>query len=205
MKNNLENLSIFQINNTKSSIYINAIELYLNLFPQEERQKLSILEERINSKKEKLYVLKYFDDVVGIALVWYFEDINTNFIDYFAIKSEFQSKGLGFNFLKLLKEQFSKDSIILLEVETPISKEDLPRFKRIEFYKKSKFNILSDFQYYMPSINGQGKCNMKLMYYSQNYDLDNHKRLIFKIVEKIYNEVYNNYDDAKQIKFLNKI
>lgn len=205
MIKSFSNLAITRINNTNSSIYINAIEIYLDLFPQEERQKLSIIDERINSGKEQLYVLTYFEDVIGIALIWNFEQINTNFIDYFAIKKEYQSKGFGFNFLKLLKEQFHKDSIILLEVETPRSNDDLDRNKRIDFYKKSKFNILSDFQYFMPSINGQGKCDMKLMYFSESHDLDNDKRLVYKIVEVIFNEVYNNYDDVKQIKFLNKI
>ena len=199
------NLSLTQLKDTKSSLYFNAIEIYLDSFPPQERQELKIVEERINSQNEMLYVLKLDDDIIGIALIWHFHQIDTFFIDYFAIKNSYQSKGYGSNFINLLKNEFPKESTIVLEVEQPKNSEDLLKLSRIAFYQKSGFSILADFNYFMPSINNQGKCDMKLMYFSEKHNLDKEILLLLKIVDMIFKNVYNNDTDIEQIKILNKI
>lgn len=129
-----------------------ARELYTSLtsqFPQDEMKSFDTFEKILQNPKYKVFSICENNLVYGYFTYYEFED-NTILVDYFVIKKEYHSKGIGsFTFNELKK--LSKYDGCYLEVEKYNSNE-INTLRRINFYKKLGA-IKLDINYIYPNKN----------------------------------------------------
>ena len=114
--------------------------LYIQSFPKEERKPFSlILQKQKEGKVEILYIEKE-NNFFGLMILA--KDNDNILLDYFAIKKEYQSQGIGSNSLKLLFNKYKNKNIIIEIESTKInSNNQILRQKRKNFYLRNNFKI----------------------------------------------------------------
>lgn len=120
---------------------------YLNLFTEEERKNISLIELLFNKGILNIIEITDNDLFIGFMLINKIDDSKYIQLDYFAILPQYQCKGFGKEALSLLKELYKNYSGIFVEVEkldSSINDEDNKiRQRRINFYKNSGFYKLN--------------------------------------------------------------
>lgn len=118
-------------------------------FPAGELKPIDAIENLIKRERYICYGLYKENDLLAYAFLTMSEK-SYLLIDYFAVCLEHRNKGIGSDFLKLLKEQWINYSGILVEVEkvecASNEKEKIIRQRRIDFYRRNGFwmtNVLS--------------------------------------------------------------
>lgn len=182
---------ILEIVDVDSILFIDAIQIYVDSFPLEERQSIITIKDRIINKQIKFFVYQQSNLVLGICILWDFSILKTYFVDYFAIRKDARSSGHGLFFLNELFKNINNEYSVVLEVEKPHSIEDNIKIKRIDFYKKLKFNCIENFNYWMPSFQENDFLEMALLFKGKNSQKFLNKQYLFDLVLFIYKNVYN--------------
>ncbi len=181
-----------EVLDVNSPLFVDAMGIYIDSFPIDERQSLNTIIDRIKLKKERLFVYEKDSNVIGFCLIWDFVEIKTYFIDYYAIKRESRGSGLGTTFLNSIIEILDSNYSIVLEVEKPINDEDLLKIKRINFYNQLSFKSINNFNYVMPSMNGFEYLEMIIMTYNREKKSVLEIEYLNKLVKTIFQNVYPN-------------
>ena len=116
--------------------YSEIEELYISAFPRSERKPFNMLIEMFENGRAELLKIMYEDEFLGFFYLYFYKDYVL--IDYFAVKSEMRSKGLGAASLKLLYEIYGGKKIFL-EIEDHTSGEIQNRRK--QFYERCGFRL----------------------------------------------------------------
>jgi hypothetical protein len=70
------------VSDTTSPEFAEVIEIYLQAFPENERQPLDKIKRRVATKEYSLFVLKRGNIVVGFSLLYGFDDLRFGLSDY---------------------------------------------------------------------------------------------------------------------------
>ena len=188
--------------------YSNAIQIYLDAFPANERQPLGIIKHRIATGRSKLFVGLHRDEVVCIAFLYHFNQSKFVFLDYMAVIEKFRDHKIGSGFFTYLREKVvASGKYLLLEVENYHFGNNIhQRIKRINFYLRNGAYILKDTPYLLPSLDHTLPTEMSLMI-APKYESDlldkNEIEIIFKL---LYFELYEKKEsDALLHSILKKI
>lgn len=149
---------------------------YTQSFPEDERRNESQFHSLFHKEKAKIFSV--LDDLkyIGYLIAWELTD--AIFIEHFEIFSDFRSQKFGSEVIKKLFTDYSK---IILESEPETLDETAKR--RIEFYKKNGFKIISQDYVQPPYEERKNPVNLWLM---ANYQPERTDR----ILEEIYDVVY---------------
>lgn len=159
--------------------YSNDIKkLYISAFPQAERREEEILLKLLKTATEiECLVIVENHLFCGFIIIWDFSEFV--FIEHFATIPEIRGKGVGSKTIAQIREIYKKP--ILLEVE-PTSN-CIETQKRISFYEKLDFIIISK-NYYQPSYKNDGKkYPMWLMSHGQIKDI---QKAVYTIHKHVY-------------------
>lgn len=181
-----------EIAKTNDIHFAEAVKIYLDSFPSNERQPLAIMKRRIEEGRSKLYVGFHQNEIVCIAFLYHFNKSKFVFLDYMAVIEKFRNHKIGCGFFSFLKEKVvSADKYLLLEVENYLFGNNTDqRIKRINFYIRNGAYILKDTPYLLPSLDNTLPTEMSLMIapkYSKNYLEKDEIETIFK---DLYFELY---------------
>ncbi len=166
---------------------------YVTLFSKEEQRDWDTIKEIYNKQYEKFYKIMDNDIIIGFFILEKVGDY-PYYLDYFAIYSEYQSKGYGSLSIKKLLEDVIKDDGLIGEVEK-VTDEDPITVRRWKFYEKLGFKKFDDVEFsytvlfdliiYPFNYNMTGKEIAKILYdyYVINIGEKETKRLC-KIVNK---------------------
>lgn len=175
-----------------------AIKIYIDSFPANERHSVDVIKERLIRKKYTMYIGRLENEIVFIALLWPLQ--NTDFIlfDYMAVKESHRSRGIGSAFMKYIAKQLEEQNkYLILEVENPNygdNKEE--RRRRINFYKRQRVKEMKNVRYILPPLSGPNPTEMILMVLPDYYAGKIPGKLVKETIEQIYKELYNrNKDD----------
>src|SRR5690606_34402830 len=167
-------------------------EIYLEAFPDAEREPVESLKEQMQSgaghrgRLEHLWVAAQGDQVRAIAAFSYCPQDRIGVVGYFAVRSGLRSQGLGAWLLQEVVEQVVLDAVSLghaqaigvaLEVERP---EDAPgeeerqrRLRRIAFYLREGAYLLDQIRFTAPSLGpGLPEVAYHLMFLPLSLDID---------------------------------
>lgn len=184
------------------------MNIYLDSFPENERQSLSLVKKRIEDGKSLLFVGITADEVVAMALVWEFKQLDFVLLDYMAVKSKYRNFKIGSQFLANLKNRLGeKNKTIVLEVEHPnFGDNKTDRVKRIEFYLRNGALIIDDFIYLLPPLDNTTPTEMVLMVIPVQKTRRYKKSEIHELVTALYKELYLRKDsDSLLNSFIHKI
>lgn len=114
--------------------------LYIQSFPKEERKSFSLILQKQKEGKVEILSIEEKNNFCGLMILA--KDNGNILLDYFAIKKEYQSQGMGSNSLKLLFDKYKNKNIIIEIESTKInSNNQILRQKRKDFYLRNSFKI----------------------------------------------------------------
>ncbi len=164
-------------NSDFESIY----ELYEFSFPHHERRTREGFE-HLTINEESFICNAIYDQNQYVGFITLWRMAGFVFVEHFAIKQEFRDRKYGISSMKYLMQM--TDEPIVLEVEMPKSND---ASRRIHFYERLGFYVLSDFYMQPPYHSNDFPTPMLIM--SNNYQYC--KKHFHSIKNKIYKNVYH--------------
>jgi GNAT superfamily N-acetyltransferase len=120
-----------RLNDSNIRYFDDAISLYENSFPREERRDMEELKRVLRNERYHFDFVLRGDTLCAIAFYWELDGLI--FLEHLAVMENMRSLGVGTRILDLLKE---KNKTIVLEIEPPM---DEITERRYNFYKRSGF------------------------------------------------------------------
>ncbi len=195
-----------EIANTNDIHFLDAILIYNESFPSNERQPLSVIKRRVEEGRSKLYAGFHKNEIVCIAFMYHFNSSDFVFLDYMAVAGEFRNNRIGGAFFTFLIEKaVSAKKYLLLEVENYLFGENTDqRKKRINFYIRNGAYILKDTPYILPSLDNTQHTEMALMIAPKYKNNKLEKNEIESIYKLLYYELYEKKESDEMLHSLIK-
>lgn len=198
-------LSIKQVTDYSSSQFLKAIELYIELFPPEERKNIDDIKKLLNKGIYRLLILHHNmnQETIGFALIMINENPAFMFIDNIAIARSHQGSGYGTEFIRLLVEMQNDLSMgVLVEVERPemaVDHEDsIVREKRLTFYRQLAFEELRGIDYQFP-VQGHDPLPLVLMFRPAEGLKTLSSSNIEQMIKAVYHNIHSEQDNLAEI------
>lgn len=195
------NLEFRLLTDTKSRKYKEAIAIYLDLFPANERQSVDVIDERIVSGKTELLIAEINDSVVGFAILWNFENLDFALLDYFAVDRNLHGAGIGSGLMQEVKKRVAAwGKGLIIEIERPGEGDNsLMREKRLRFYLQSGALILNNVPYLLPALDGTFATAMLLMAIPHIPQNSYSGKEIKALIQTIYARAYKKESDDEEL------
>lgn len=185
-----------------------AMAIYEQSLPSNERQPNSVIEDRLNQGLCTLYGVMEGNAVIGMMVIWIFEDTPFTFLDYLAVHQDYRGKGIGEFCMQKIREEFAKmNKSMLIEVEDPDFGEDrVTKIRRIRFYEKCGSKWLVNTPYIIPPLDGTDPTPMLVLIIANEDVTQLDGASVRDILRRIYRSVYEkSEDDLLLNSFINKI
>lgn len=218
MINNKSELSFHQILDINDIHFANAINIYNESFPSNEKQPLSLIKKRITESTSNLFVGLLNEDVICMALLWDFKELEFVLLDYMAVAKEYRNNKIGAILFKYLINSINTcNKYMVIEVEDyRFGNNKDQRKKRINFYIRNGAYVLNEIPYVLPSLDDTLPTEMILMispkYQKEMIEFENIETLINRIFIDLYGKTKDNNllvsilkNTPNKISFNNKI
>jgi GNAT superfamily N-acetyltransferase len=186
-----------EINKTDSSEFGEAMAIYVEAFPANERHPVSIISDRVRQGLNRLYVGSINNEIAFLALLWPLKKSDFILLDYIATKDKHRGKGIASAFLgKLRTELMSANKHLILEVENPNFGDNIQeKKKRVTFYKNHGAKELEGVRYLLPPLDGSTPTEMILMLFPEYEGEKLSSTVVRTIITQIYLELYGRQED----------
>jgi GNAT superfamily N-acetyltransferase len=192
------------VEKAKSPAYFKRVEkIYLDSFPVSQLRPTRMITRMLAvDPNYHLFVARQSDTLVGFTLVYAFNDLNTQFLDFMAIDRAYRNRGVGgklFTHMVNISKQIVMNSIGLIfedERERPMeNNKDGFRHRRVLFYRRLEAKAFDNVHYMLPDLHGGKPQDMYLMIIP-NWELAYlEKGFVFQIIKSIYLTIYHYYDE----------
>lgn len=192
------------IEKAKSSAYFKQVErIYLDSFPISQLRPTRMITRMLAvDPNYHLFMARQSDTIVGFALVYSFNDLNIQFLDFMAIDQAYRNRGIGgklFTHMVNISKQIVLNSIgLIFEVERERTMENNKngrRDGRVLFYRRHGAKAFDNVHYMLPDLHGGKPQDMYLMIIP-NWELVYlEKGFVFQIINSIYLTIYHYYDE----------
>jgi GNAT superfamily N-acetyltransferase len=194
---------IKEIKNLTHREFEELSNIYLSTFPLENAKHLDIYLNHIydmlkNDSRYHLYVAIKDRSMIGISLLYIFEELKMALLDYMAVLPTFQQHGVGRKLFEFTNNELNHlllDNIgMLLEVpKENVSDLDewLRRKRRIQFYSRLGVKVLKDINYLLPvQVDGYFEEMYLMIKLSKNMTRIS-KKSIVDFIDSVYTDVYD--------------
>jgi ribosomal protein S18 acetylase RimI-like enzyme len=200
-------ISYKHINDLNSREFEEAINIYNESFPDNERQPIEVVRNRIRNNAYELIAGNIGGTVAFIAIIFPLKGTKFILLDYMATAAKYRNQGIGSNFIRHYINFIKLDNkydYIIMEVEDPEYGPDKSlKNRRIHFYLRLGAKIMKGIKYIMPALSGDTQTNMLLMILPQPKEAILNGDLVKNIVGQIYSELYGRKpDDALLISII---
>ena len=151
-----------------------------------------------NDSRYHLYVALKNSSIIGISLLYIFEDLKMALIDYMAVIPTFQQRGVGGQLFEFTSNELNRllpDNIgMLLEApkkDVSDSYERLRRKRRIQFYSRLGVKVLKGVNYLLPIQVDSNVEEMYLMIKLSKNITKIPKKNIINFIDSVYTDVYD--------------
>jgi GNAT superfamily N-acetyltransferase len=194
---------IKEIKNLTHKEFEEISNIYLSTFLLENAKHLDIYLNHIfdmlkNDSRYHLYVAIKDRSMIGISLLYIFEELKMALLDYMAVLPTFQRRGVGGKLFEFTDNELNHlllDNIgILLEVPKE-NKSDLDewlrRKSRIQFYSRLGVKVLKGVNYLLPIQIDDNVEEMYLMIKLSKNMTRISKKSIVDFIDSVYTDVYD--------------
>jgi len=140
--------------------------IYEDSFPDWEREDFDELVRMPARSCFRQLALTDDDTVLGLALLSLLPSVDWWFLGYFAVLAQQRNHGIGTFFWDTIRQQLVEPVVLEIEdVEAPeldVARRRL-RQRRLEFWRRQRFDVLSVANYQVPWLTGSGHERMLLM------------------------------------------
>jgi CheY-like chemotaxis protein len=194
---------IEEIKNLTHKEFEEISNICLSTFPLENAKHLDVYLNHIydmlkNDSRYHLYVAIKDRSMIGISLLYIFEELKMALLDYMAVIPDFQQRGIGRKLFGFTNDELNHslpDNIgMLLEVpkeNTSDLDEWLRRKRRIQFYSRLGVKVLKDVNYLLPiQVDGNVEEMYLMIKLSKNMTRIS-KKSIVDFIDSVYTDVYD--------------
>ncbi|MGA6990222.1 MAG: GNAT family N-acetyltransferase [Nitrososphaeraceae archaeon] len=194
---------IKEIKNLTHAKFEELRNIYVSTFPLENAKQLDTYINHIrdmlrNDNRYHLYAVLEKRSMIGISLLYIFENLKMALLDYMAVTPNFQRRGIGRKLFEFTNNEFNRcipDNIgILLEVpkeNVSDPNEWLKRKKRIQFYSNLGVKVLKGVNYLLPiQVDGDVEEMYLTIKLSKNVTSISRKS-IADFINSVYTDVYD--------------
>jgi len=194
---------IKEINNLTHLEFEQLRSIYVSTFPLENAKHLGTYTNHIhnmliNNNRYHLYAALEEGSIIGISLLYIFENLRMALLDYMAVTLNFQGRGIGRKLFEFTINEFNRlipDNIgMVLEVlKENISDPDelLIRKRRIQFYSRLGVKVLKGVNYLLPiQIDGNVEEMYLMIKLSKNMTRIS-KKNISDFIDSVYTDIYD--------------
>jgi len=195
-----------EIGETPHKDFKEAIKIYEESFPSNERQSIDTIKKRIEKNLYQMFIGRLKDKVVFMALLYQLKNTDFILLDYMVTDENFRNKGIGTDFIKNILGKITPKYLIL-EVENPnYGNNKEQREKRADFYKRLGAKEMKDVRYILPPLSGNIPTEMVLMVLPEYGGGKMDSSLVKKLIVQMYKELYDrNENDDLLNSFVNDI
>jgi len=186
-----------EIKDEFSEEFTEAMRIYLDSFPQNERRTVASLEREISSGKSRLVIGKIDGEVAFMSLLHPVKGTSFLLCDYMAIAEGYRNLGIGERFLKNVFSILAdiEFSYFLGEVENPYLDKDELKMRRVRFFKRMGMKELKDVRYLLPPLQGANPTEMILMVLCKTEVNCLKGEELREILIRIFRNVYSRNED----------
>ncbi len=188
-------VNFYKIADTSSIEFEEAIRIYVESFPENERRPIVSIKEMIKSGRSHLMIGKRGNEIVLMSLLYPLKGTPFVLVDYLATAKEYRSTGMGRAFLRhiLDKTEEVQPNFFLIEIENPYLDKDETKIKRLEFYKSLGMKELRGVRYVLPPFQGTEPVELILMLFSRE-DADHLTgEMVRNLVIQLFGELYDRF------------
>jgi GNAT superfamily N-acetyltransferase len=195
---------IKEIKNLTSTEFEELRSIYVSTFPLENAKQLDTYINHIhdmlrNNNRYHLYAAIEERSMIGISLLYMFDNLKMALLDYMAVTRNFQRRGIGRKLFEFTNNEFNRcipDNIgMLLEVpkENVFDPDELLRRKRrIQFYSRLGVKVLKSVNYLLPiQVDRDTAEEMHLMIKLSKDITRISKMSIINFINSVYTDVYD--------------
>lgn len=181
-----------EITTIDSREFKEAMEIYTEAFPANERHSIPVISQRVRDGLSKLYVGSSTGEITFLALLWPLKGTEFILLDYIATKATQRGKHIASDFLIALQEKLRDTKhYLILEVEKPkLGDKQEEKKKRITFYRRLGAKELEGVRYLLPPLDGTVPTEMILMIFPEHKSEEIEGSVIRKVIVQIYRELY---------------
>jgi GNAT superfamily N-acetyltransferase len=203
---------IKEIKNLTRKEFEELSNIYLSTFPLENAKHLDkylnhIYDMLKNDSRYHLNVAIEDSSMIGISLLYIFEDLEMALLDYMAITPDFQRHGIGRKLFEFTNNELNRLLPDNIGLSLEVSKVDvsdpyelLRRKQRIQFYSRLGVKVLKGVNYLLPiQVDGNFEEMYLMIKLSKNMTRIS-KKSIVNFIDSVYTDVY----DYKKDDLLNK-
>jgi GNAT superfamily N-acetyltransferase len=203
---------IKEIKNLTHAEFEELRNIYVSTFPLENAKQLDTYINHIhdmlrNDNRYHLYAAIEERSMIGISLLYIFDNLKMALLDYMAVTPNFQRRGIGRKIFEFTNNEFNRsipDNIgMFLEVpkENVFDPDELLRRKRrIQFYSSLGVKVLKSVNYLLPiQVDGDTEEMYLMIKLSKNITWISKKNTV-DFINSVYTDVY----DYRRTDLLNK-
>lgn len=194
-----------EIEDPQSWEFKESLDIYKSSFPPNETRPVDKIVKMLKEDKDyHLLIAANNSSVVGISLLYAFRSLRIGLLDYMAMHSKYQGRGIGkklFGFtVQVLRSHINPVIGLIMEIQkenVPDPHDRLKRKNRIKFYQQLGAKVLDGVNYRLPSQNRGKPEDMYLMIAPLTNIYSISKHLVTEYVSAIYSTIYQ--DENKDL------
>ena len=192
-----------RVTDANSRVYRDAIVILHEAIAPEAQLPEQRFHDLLAGGRYRLFAYAEGDDVRGVALVYFSDDLRFAWLDYFAIRSDLRGRGLGSDLFRAIVqmagEQSAQPHWLLFEVDDDYEGDLQREFyckRRVEFYRRLGARLLENVRYKFPSAFAE-PIRMQLMAYQLRPDSTLSPHDLSQIVKEVFLDIHGrgNNDD----------
>ena len=189
-------MNFHKITDTSSTEFEEAIRIYVESFPENERRPVAAIKEMIKMDRSRLMVGKRENKIVLMSLLYPIKGTPFLLVDYLATAKEYRSTGMGRAFLRRILNGIDdiRTNFIIIEIENPYLDEDETKTKRLKFYKSIGMKELRGVRYVLPPFQGTEPVELILMLFSRESADHLAGKVLRGVVVQLFGELYNRFE-----------
>lgn len=164
-------MQLVKVTDRSSHAHAEALAILREAIAPEAQLPKERFDSLLASGSYQLFAYAESDDVRGIALIYFSDELRFAWLDYFAIRSDLRGRGLGSDLFReivqMATEQSLKPDWLLFEVDDDHegdARREADCKRRVEFYRRLGARVLKNVPYKFPSAFGE-PIRMRLMAY----------------------------------------
>jgi GNAT superfamily N-acetyltransferase len=183
---------------SNSQAFQDVFRIYIESFPDaSERMSEASLMRKLNSHHLQIWVAFMEDQIISLAMIYPFQNVNLTLLAYFATDQNFRGQGVGTQFLQFLIHQYRA---LILEVEHPnFGENQVQRKQRIAYYRRLGAREFKNIRYILPALSDENSTEMILMKLPALPNQTLAGQIVKAMIEELYLELYDQPAENNQL------
>src|SRR6185437_15197538 len=194
-------MQLLRVTDWNSRLYADAVAILREAIAREAQLPAQRFSDLLSGGRYRLFAYAEGDDVRGVALVYFSDELGFAWLDYFAIRSDLRGRGLGSDLFRRIvqaaSEQSPKTEWLLFEVDDDYEgdpERETECKRRVQFYRRLGTRVLENVPYKFPSAFAE-PIRMRLMAYPLRCNATLSSEDLNRVVAEVFSKIHGRGSD----------